>query len=262
MAEATPEIVETLTEACERYGTPQGGPFIITCEHASARVPAPLRTTESDRAWLNSHWGHDIGARTISRELVRLTGSRGVFSRFSRLVCDANRAPEQADFIRTDTEGYPLSFNRAVSPEERARRITTYFEPYHAAVDEEVQRRVLDSAGDVVLLSVHSFTPVWNHRVRPMDVGVLYADHAPVAERLVTELRREGLETASNKPYSGMEGLIYAAARHGQRHRIVYLELEINQSLCCTPARAIKIARRVAAAVGRLRIRSHARLRA
>lgn len=233
--------------------------MFITCEHASNRVPTPLRTTEMDRAWLNTHWGYDIGARTLSRELIRLTGSFGVMARFSRLVVDANRDPAHPDLIRTTTEGHSFSFNQKLTPEERDRRVARFHEPYHRAIDEALRARVGSTVGDVLLLSVHTFTPVWNHRVRPMDVGVLYSPYEAIARRLERELRAVDFETALNAPYSGREGLIYAAERHGDGHKVVFLELEVNQSLTCTPARARRTARRVAAALERLQIRHHRR---
>ena len=247
-------------DAYETFGAPTEGPFFVTCEHASKRVPAPLRTTALDRAWMSSHWGYDIGARTLSLELIRRTGSHGVMARFSRLVCDANREPGHPDLIRASTEGHALSFNQQLDDAEVSRRLAAYHAPYHAAIDEGLRARLRVEAGDVLLLSVHTFTPVWNHRVRPMDVGVLYAPYEALAQRLVGELEREGFVTALNQPYSGREGLIYAAERHGSNHQVVFLELEVNQSLTCTPARARATGKRVAAALSRLHLRHRARL--
>lgn len=250
-----PTLPETCHDAYETLGHLGQGQLFLTVEHASERVPAPLRTTPSDRAWLASHWGYDIGARNVAREIIRLTGSFGVFARFSRLVCDANRAPEHRDLMRRDVEGTVLSFNRDLTEEERERRLRTYHDAYHGAIDHFLGARLAASEAEVVLLSVHSFTPVWNNRVRPMDIGVLFEPFEAVAKRLQAELDREGFDTALNQPYSGREGLIYAAARHGQNHGLVFLELEINQSLCCTPARARRTAGRIAAALGRLKVR-------
>ena len=247
-------------DAYETFGSPTEGPFFVTCEHASNRVPAPLRTTELDRAWMNSHWGYDIGARTLSLELIRRTGSYGVLARYSRLVCDANREPGHPDLIRTSTAGHHLSFNRRIDDTEMERRLTAYHAPYHAGIDEGLRARLAVEAGGVLLLSVHTFTPVWNHRVRPMDVGVLYSPYEALAQRLATELEHEDFVTALNEPYSGREGLIYAAERHGSNHQVVFLELEVNQSLTCTPARARRTGRRIADALSRLHLRHRARL--
>ena len=245
-------MTEHLTDAYETLGTPGQGPYFITCEHASNRVPAPWTTTPLDRAWLKSHWGYDIGARTVARELVRATGSYGVFARFSRLVVDPNREPEHPDLIRASSEGHHFSFNQRVSAEERARRLARFHAPYHAALDAGLAAHVGSRTEDVLLLSVHTFTPVWNNHVRPMDIGVLYAPYERLARKLAQGLAAEGFETALNQPYSGREGLIYAAHRHGIAHRVHFLELELNQSLTCTPARARKVARRLLPALRRL----------
>lgn len=253
-----PTPVHTVEPAYETYGFPGRGPLVVTCEHASNRVPAPLRATESDRIWLSSHWGWDIGARTVARELVRISKSYGVMARFSRLVCDPNRHPSHVHFIRTRVEGTPLSFNRGLDDEEIARRIDTLHRPYHDAVDQALADRKTHQ-GDVLLLSVHTFTPVWNHRVRTMDVGVLYNPFDALARRLARLLRAEGFETALNQPYSAKDGLAYTAILHGELHNVVYLELEINQSLTCTPARARKVARRIGRALMQLKLRTQAR---
>lgn len=238
----------------EVYGFPGSGPLIVTCEHASKRVPAPLRTTASDREWLSTHWGWDIGARTVCRELIRQTESIGVFARFSRLLADANRDPAHEHLIRCAVEGHVLSFNSCLTIEEVDRRIELFHAQYHAAVDRVVDARMKHS-GDVMLLAVHSFTPQLGDEVRKMDVGVLFDPFEAIARRFQAEIAAEGLKVALNEPYSGRDGLMYAACRHGSSHDAVYLELEINQSLISTAADARKMGRSLARALSRLQVR-------
>ncbi len=256
----TTEIQHGVNEAFETYGYPGEGPLVITCEHASNRIPRPIATTDDDRAWLATHWGWDIGARTLSRELVRRSRSYAVLARFSRLLCDPNRPPNHRDFIRKETEGWSLTFNRTLEEQEIARRQTQYFDAYHAAVDSAIRTRMArPGSGDVVLLSMHSFTPIWNGRMRAMDIGVLFDKFEPIAQRLCEELTKEGFQTALNEPYSALDGLNYAVGRHGTAHGLVYLELEVNQSLIATPARARKVAARLSRAVSKLQVRAKGR---
>lgn len=254
----TNPTAEARDDAWETVGAAGVGNLLLTCEHASNRVPAPLRTTASDRFWLHTHWAVDIGARTLTRELARRTGSSAVLARFSRLVCDANRPPGHRDFARSEVDGTVLSFNRKLDDEELRRRVGRYHQPYHEAVDAQL-RAHQGQVGELLLLSIHSFTPVWNQRVRTMDVGVLASTHLDVGRRLQRELDRQGFETAFNQPYSALDGLIYAAERHGEAHGVVYLELELNQALICTPARAARVAGRIALALGGFRLRKLAR---
>ena len=239
----------------EVYGFLGAGPLLITCEHASKRVPAPLRTTAKDREWLSTHWGWDIGIRRLSREIIRQSQSIGVFARFSRLICDANRAPEHPHLVRCAVEGHVLSFNGRLTIEEVDRRLHKYHAAFHAAVDLAIAER-MKHEGDVLLLAMHSFTPNFGDQDRWMDVGVLYDPFEPIARRLQHELAEEGLKVAMNEPYSAKDGLMYAATRHGKAHGSVYLELEINQKLISTPSDARKMGRSVGRALSRLKIRS------
>ena len=234
-------------DAYETFGSPTEGPFFVTCEHASNRVPAPLRTTELDRAWMNSHWGYDIGARTLSLELIRRTGSYGVLARYSRLVCDANREPGHPDLIRTSTAGHHLSFNRRIDDTEMERRLTAYHAPYHAGIDEGLRARLAVEAGDVLLNTM---------RAEPTVTFTGCMVYPVIHKAELMEISVKTIEIDR----SGREGLIYAAERHGSNHQVVFLELEVNQSLTCTPARARRTGRRIADALSRLHLRHRARL--
>ena len=147
-------------------------------------------------------------------------------------------------------EGVPLSFNADLDESEVLRRVERYHEPYHQACD----RTLAACRPQTVLVSLHSFTPVWGQKVRTMDVGVLFdeAHSGDDARTLESALRDEGFFTALNEPYSGANGLMYAADRHGQRHRVRHLELELNQSILCTPQRVERVAEKIASALERL----------
>jgi len=234
-------------ESHETLGDPRDGPFLFTCEHATHRLPE-WEPSERDAPYLRDHWGWDVGAADLTRALARATGSAAVLSRFSRLVCDPNRHPEEPSFVVAEVEGHALTFNRGVDGAERARRRAAYFDPYHDAVDRALGQRVA-TGRPAHLCSIHSFTPILAGVARGMEVGVLYDDHEPHAERLGEALAAEGFAIAHNEPYSGFAGLIYAARRHGRAHRVPYLELEVRQDLIDTPERAGAVAARVARAL-------------
>ena len=66
---------------------------------------------------------------------------------------------------------------------------------------------------------------------RSFDIGILYEHHRGLAHRLGRVLRDEGLSVRYNRPYSGMNGMMYTADRHGSHHRLPCLEIEVNQGL-------------------------------
>ena len=234
-------------EAYEVAGDPSVGPILFTCEHATRRLPE-WEPSAADLPYLEDHWGWDVGAADLTRELARLRGCGALLSRFSRLVCDPNRDPSEPSFVVREVAGHALSWNRAVDDAERARRRGRYFDPYHAAIDRALAQRAAAGA-PARLCSIHSFTPVWDGRARQMEVGVLFDAHEELARRVAAALAREGFAVAENEPYSGMAGLIYAAQRHGRSHGVVYLELEVRNDLIATPDRARAIAPRIARAL-------------
>ena len=234
--------------AYEIAGEPgAGGPFVLSCEHATHELPE-WEPAPGDRPFLAAHWGWDIGAADLTRALCRLTGSCAVLARFSRLVCDPNREPAEPSFVVAEIDGAPLELNRGVDAAERQRRRERYFDPYHAAIDRTLRARRA-RGGEFRLCAIHSFTPVWLGQRRPMEIGVLFDAHDEHAWRLEGALAAEGFEVALNAPYSGKDGLIYSARRHGRAHGLVYLELEVRQDLIDSRAKAEAVAERVARAL-------------
>lgn len=78
--------------------------ILITCEHASNLLPPPYRWPRADEWLINSHWSHDIGAATLTKELAVRMGSVAVLSRFSRLLVDPNRPMSSSTLVRTTAD--------------------------------------------------------------------------------------------------------------------------------------------------------------
>lgn len=234
--------------ASETIGEPDSSlPIVFTCEHATNALPE-WTAEPGDEPVLRDHWGWDVGAADLTRELVAQIGGSGVLSRYSRLVCDPNREPAEPTFVVAHIDGRTLSWNRDLDDAERTRRRDQYYEPYHREIDRLLAAR-LTAAHPTRLCSVHSFTPSYRGQRREMEIGVLFDAHEAEAERLIERLRTAGLHAVANEPYSGYAGLIHAARRHGREHGIVYLEIEVRQDLIDTPERARRMAAQIAPAL-------------
>lgn len=229
-----------LAEAVEIARTGGETPVLLTCEHASERIPEPWRWHEGD-GWLRgTHWAFDIGAAEITRELCAAWGATAVLSRFSRLLSDPNREPSAPDLVLGSAEGRSVELNRGVDRAETERRLARLWHPYHDAVEQELAR--VDAR---VVLAIHTFTPVWGGKPRDFELGVLFDLEEELAERTRAELVRAGFDTRMNEPYSGKAGLIFSAHHHATRrgNGVAALELEMRQDLAADPrARARLIA--------------------
>lgn len=218
-------------------------PFLITCEHASERLPDPWQWAIEDRWLVGTHWAHDIGAEDLSRDLAEALGATAVLSRFTRLLADPNREETARDLFLAEAEGKPVTLNHALDREERERRLARLWRPFHAAVDREVARST-----SPVILAIHTFTPVWNGVARAVELGVLFDEEEELAERARFMLAKTGLVVRMNEPYSGRAGLIYSARRHALAHGRRALELEVRQDLAVEAV----VREKVVAALGEL----------
>lgn len=221
--------VETV-EAYEAVEGTENAPVFITCEHASERLPSGYGWHPDDERLVGTHWAYDLGARELAMELAVELGAPSVLSRFSRLLVDPNRPEDSDTLFRAEAEGAPVWLNRAIDAGERAQRIERYYRPYHEAID-----RRLGGHRAQVLFSIHSFTPVYEGAVRPMEVGVLFDTQEALAMRAAEAIAAAGFVTALNEPYSGRAGLIHAAERHAGAHGRKALELEVRQDLAVRP---------------------------
>ncbi|MBK8264535.1 MAG: N-formylglutamate amidohydrolase [Nannocystis sp.] len=213
----------------EAYELHRGGDdasLLLVCEHASLRLPSPWSWPEEDRWLLGTHWSFDLGAADLSRGLAREIGCAAVLSRFTRLLIDPNRDLAAPTLFRVEAEGHPIHLNAAISPADRERRITDYYTPYHDQIDHRLR-----AAPAAALLSVHTFTPVYDGHVRAVEIGVLFDEHADLAQVFARELRRCGWRSALNEPYSGQAGFAFSPQHHAANHQRPWLEIEIRQDI-------------------------------
>ena len=221
------------------------GHFFFTAEHASNHIPVPHLPVET--SILQSHWAYDIGIKELMVQLCHQLCTQGIASTLSRLWIDTNRAPTQEGLIKSHVEEYPLSFNHNLSPKEREKRQQCHHD-YHFAIEQHLQ----NFPSPPILVSLHSFTPIWNNHIRTMDIGLLFDRDEHLAFDLAHHLQKQGYFVAYNQPYSGKNGLIYSADRHGRTFSLPYVELEFNQSILSSKERIERVAKDVAFALSQL----------
>ena len=184
-------------------GENRPGRWLVTCDHASNRVPAEigggsLGIGPQDMA---RHIAWDVGAGGLAEALGRLLDSPVIATDFSRLVIDPNRGEEDPTLVMKLYDGTIIPGNRQVAAAEVERRLALLHRPYHAAL-----ARLAARAADTVIVAVHSFTPCLKGRAqRPWQVGVLYAEaDARLSRPLIARLQAvPGLCVGDNEPYAG-----------------------------------------------------------
>ncbi|HFD4555337.1 TPA: N-formylglutamate amidohydrolase, partial [Pseudomonas aeruginosa] len=85
------------------------------------------------------------------------------------------------------------------------------------------------------VVGVHSFTPVYHGRPRPLVAGVLYRNAGAYARRILDGLRWHGLEVAGNQPYAIDPAEDTTVPVHGDARGLEAVLLEIRNDGLRTP---------------------------
>jgi predicted N-formylglutamate amidohydrolase len=206
-------------------------PLFLTCDHASNRIPATLGTLGLSEAELGMHVAWDIGAAGVAQRLSERLDACLIKQAYSRLVIDCNRTPGVPQSILGLSEITTIPGNKDVTEIDASLRAREVFWPYHDRIRAELDRRAREGRV-TVLVSVHSFTPVFFGHSRRWHGGVLYQRDARLAHALLPLLRAEpGLVIGENEPYAPSDLTEYTLTTHGEQRGIPHVGIEIRQDL-------------------------------
>ena len=223
----------------------EGGsaPVVLICEHASAFIPPALDGLGLSDTARQSHIAWDIGALDMARRLSARMGAPLVSGQISRLVYDCNRPLEAPDCIPEQSEIYPVPGNQGLGRDDRQARFDQIHTPFHDAVAAVIDRQCARSKGAVVVITLHSFTPIYHGKTRELDLGFLYHSRGEIAEAATAVEAERGLMTAAvNEPYSASDGVTYSLQKHGDARGLASVMVEVRNDLIDTAAKAERVA--------------------
>lgn len=214
-------------------------PFVLVCDHASNRIPedyGDLGLAPSERV---SHIAWDPGALSVALGLLERLDAPLVYSTVSRLIVDGNRAYDAPDLIPAISEHTRIPGNEAIEPLERAHRIVAFHTPFHDAITDLLDRRA--AAGrETILVTVHSFTPIYKNVPRPWPIGLIHGTHSTFTAALRDALEAEdgALNVGWNEPYAALNGVTYTLEHHGDERGLKATMIEIRNDEILEPAGA------------------------
>ena len=204
--------------------------LILTCEHASNKLPAALRSVVPAGV-LETHRAYDIGALAVFRKLVKFAKPEfHCEGKFSRLFVDLNRTITNksafSDYYKQ------LEARDKTAAEKVKEQSTAYWAEYRTAIEKFVKA---NAKKEIVHLGIHSFTPVLNGKIRNTDIGILYDPSRPkeceLAQVIKAEIKRlhPEMKVRFNYPYKGTSDGLTTTLRKKLGLRYAGLEIEINQ---------------------------------
>jgi predicted N-formylglutamate amidohydrolase len=221
-------------------------PFLFTCDHYGRLIPRALDKLGLPESELTRHIAWDIGIAGVATTLARTMNAHLVAQRYSRLVIDCNRPPDAPSSIPMISEATTVPGNEGLTREAAQARRFVVFEPYHRRIDEIIAQRQRDGR-PTILVSLHSFTPVYAGITRPWHVGTLYHRDQRLPPLLLQLLRAEAdLIVGDNEPYAVSDATDYTIPVHGEKRGLMNSGIEIRQDLIADSAGEQQWAERLA----------------
>ena len=228
-----------------RHGT---SPFVITVDHASARIPRCLGDLGLPASELQRHIAWDIGSLGVARRVAEALDAPLVAQNYSRLVIDCNRQPGVATSIPTMAESLRVPGNIDLNEAHVAARRSEIFEPYHAYLSELLDERRANNER-TILIGQHTMTDFLQGARRKMHASVLYYRDRGFSGIVLDVLRRDSeLLIAENEPYV-VDETHYTILQHAEARDLPYVEIEIRQDLVSDERGQSVWARRIGAAL-------------
>lgn len=212
------------------------GPFLFVCEHASNAFPQPFGTLGLDADARRAHIAWDPGALGVARRLAANLNAPLVHACVSRLIYDLNRPPAASGAMTARSETYLIPGNQALGAAERRRRTESVYLPFHDALHGEIARRMAAGTTPIVV-TIHSFTPVWFGKARTVELGVIHDADPTLARAVLTEAKaRTGLHCRLNEPYSAADEVTHTLRLHATPYGLHNVMLEIRNDLIADPS--------------------------
>ncbi len=216
--------------------------IVLVCEHASAHIPAEFDHLGLPENVRQSHAVWDPGAMGVAQHLARRLDAALVAGAVSRLIYDCNRPPEAEDAMPARSEVIDVPGNMALSPEQRRERIKRYYEPFKRTLHEQIAKTQAP-----VVVTIHSFTPVFHGAFRSVEIGILHDVDARLADALIdTAPKYTSASVQRNQPYGPENGVTHTLKEHAIPGEHLNVMLEIRNDLIKTEADQREIADMIA----------------
>ncbi|MDG2187662.1 MAG: N-formylglutamate amidohydrolase [Hyphomicrobiales bacterium] len=215
--------------------------LILLCDHASSYMPTEYNNLGLSKKLLAEHIAFDIGAFELTKIMTDILKSNAIFSKFSRLLVDPNRAIDDPTLIMKFADEFIIPGNKVLDEDDITERITNFYIPYHYQVGMLIQSKIQNNLVPI-LISIHSFTKRFRNTVRPWEISILSDKDNRISKPLIHLLENDNkYKIGDNEPYKGyLRGdTLY---KHGTLLGLPHVLIEIRNDLINSRIKQNKIA--------------------
>ena len=222
------------------------GRFVFVCEHASNVFPEAWGNLGLGADQRQAHIAWDPGALGLAWNLAKALDAPLVHAPWSRLIYDLNRPPQSRGAMAERSETHEISGNKNLSAAQRLARTKALYLPFHDRLRGVIALR-LALGLQPILVTVHSFTPIYHGQKRAMEFGVIHDQDPRLAQALLARAKDHlGLITKLNEPYSAADEVTHTLALQATPYAIANVMLEVRNDLIATKAQQADLSARLA----------------
>ena len=220
--------------------------ILLVCEHASNAFPPEFGDLGLDDAARTEHVAWDIGALGLAQALSARLDATLVHAPVSRLLVDLNRPPHADAAMPARSERFDIPGNRALTADARAARVDAIYLPFHQGLQRVITDRLAQGVVPV-LVSIHSFTPVYHGAQRMLEFGVIHDGDDRYARALLGGV--SGLRAGLNEPYAPGDGVTHLMRLHSWPYDLPHAMIELRNDLIAAAPAQSAMADRIAPAL-------------
>lgn len=205
--------------------------YIIICDHASFNIPKKYNNLGLSISDLKKHIGWDIGALKVAKKISKKLNNTLIHSGYSRLLIDCNRSLKAKGTFLKKSENIIIPGNKNILLKEKKIRSIKYYFPYHKEIEKFINQSLKKKVIPIVI-SIHSFTPIFFGKKRKWHIGILQGKDTRLSSIFIKDLKKyKNIITGINQPYKldfgGDFTIPFLSAKYGTPHILI----EIRQDL-------------------------------
>ncbi len=210
---------------------------LIIADHASNYLPKEYYKLGLTSVFLNQHIAFDIGVKELSLDLSNRLKCKVIQGKYSRLLIDLNRDLNDPTVIPEIVDGKIIPGNIGLSKSELRLRVKKIYNKYHHEINRTIKNKKVK-----VILSLHSFNPIFKNKRRLLEFGILSNEDKNLSSIIIDQLKLQKLNVGDNKPYRG--NLIGDSMyRHGLKNKLPHALIEVRNDLLSNPTKIKRVSR-------------------
>jgi predicted N-formylglutamate amidohydrolase len=142
------------------------------------------------------------------------------------------------------SESRAIPGNEAIDEDEHARRVVRFYNPFKSLLAETIDAM----PNTPILVTIHSFTPVYLGEKRDVEFGILHDTDSRLADAMLEHASAHTkLKVMRNEPYGPQDGVTHTLKQHGVENGCLNVMLEFSNALLTSDAKQKAIAEMIMA---------------